>query len=280
GIITASMTTALAFFGVAFTRFVGLAEFGLLAGASVVLGCAFMLLVFPALLCRPPSRFAALRKWWWSGESADQVPDALGMGLPLWGRILEWRAAKIGSLVFGVAVLAAGALFIRYGPDPGPEAVAGVRFDPELGNLRSLRIQAIPLRNRLAERFGMGLADVRVVVTAPDEERAYAAAEDVAQRLQPFIESGELTPSGSILDFIPSGRQQQVSIAALKAFDFRAAGEAFKEAARARFGEKGLVFFKPFLRRLNEFGLITREPTTLTLAAVWRTTRRTARKSA
>jgi len=269
GIITASLTSALAFLGVAFTRFVGLAEFGLLAGVSVLLGCAIMLLVFPVLLCRPVTflvrwerRLARL-----SG-SGDEVPEALGLGLPTWGRILEKRGVKTACLVVGVAVLAAGALFIRYGPDPGSDAVAGVRFDPEFGNLRSVKIKAIPLRNRLAERFGLGLADLRVVVTARDEERAYAGAEEVAKRLQPFLERGDLRVSGSILDFVPSREQQQATLTALKGFDFEAASDAFRAAAAERFGERGLVFFKPFLKRLHDFRLLTRESSPLTLATV------------
>jgi predicted exporter len=264
GILMAALTTALAFFGIAFTSFVGLAEFGLLAGTAVVFGCAAMLLVFPALLCRPPTIFARLGRW---GREED-APEPLGLGLPQFGRVLESRAAKVACVMVGVAALAAGLLFIKFGPDPGPDTVAGVRFDADLGNLRSLRIKAIPLRNRLAERFGLGLADVRVVVAAADEDRAYAGQEAVAQRLRPFSQRGELSPGGSILDFVPSPEQQQATIAALKSFDFEAATDAFKSAAKARFGDRGLVFFKPFLKQLHDYGLLTREPTPLRLATV------------
>jgi len=256
GIITASLTTAIAFFGVTFTSFVGLAEFGLLAGVSVVLGCLMMLMVFPALLCRKER------------PGSGRMAETLSLGTPTLGRLLEIRAVRTASVIAGIAVIFGGILFIRYGAPARAETVAGVAFDADLGNLRSLRIKAIPLRNEVAERFGLGLADVRVVVEAENEELAVAGAEEVIQRLRPFVEKGELTAGGNVLDFVPSPRQQQATFEALKAFDAEAAATAFKAAAHERFGEKGIVFFKPFLRRLHDFGLLTREATPLTLASV------------
>jgi len=256
GIVTASLTTAVAFFGVTFTSFTGLAEFGLLAGASVLLGCAMMLIVFPALLCRPE----AVR--------TKPLPEAASMGLPILGRLFERRSVQWQSIVVGVLVLAGGVLFIKYGQDPGPEHVAGVRFDPDLGNLRSLRIKAVPLRERLTQRFGIGLADIRVVVDAPSEAAAFDGAEETARRLQPFIARGELIPNGSILDYIPTPARQAATFTALKQFDSAAAAEAFKAAAQSKFGERANVFFKPFLKRLHDFSLATREPSPMTLASV------------
>jgi len=255
GIITASLTSALAFLGVGFTRFAGLAEFGFLAGMSILLGALMMLLVFPALLARP-------------AFGKRKPPEALGLGLPTWGRWLEIPGVRTASLAAGVGLLAGGILFIKFGPDPGPEAVAGVRFDTEFGNLRSLKIQAIPLRNRLVERFGLGLADLRVVVEAADEAQAYAGAEEVVRRLQPFQDQGQLTPGGNVLDFIPSPRQQQATIDALKQFDFAAASNAFQAAASERFGAKGITFFKPFLRRMQDFQQAVNRSNILSLASV------------
>ncbi len=258
-IITAALITSIAFYGIGFTHLTGLAEFGILGGTSALLGCVMMLLVYPAALCRSP-RGVQLK-----------MNEALPLFIPAWGRLLEKPAVRTASLALSVAMLAGVFLLMRFGPDPGAETVAGVRFDPELGNLRSLRIKAIPLRNRLFERFKMGFADLRVLVEAPDEDAAYAASDEVARRLQPFIDKGEISANGSVLDFVPSGKQQQASMAALKSFDFEAAGVAFRKAATERFGDKGIVFFKPFLKRVNEFGLLTREPSTLTLADVMKT---------
>ena len=259
-IITAALITAIAFFGIGFTHLTGLAEFGILGGVSALLGCVMMLLVYPAALCRTPR------------ASQRKINEALPLFMPAWGRLLEHRGVRIASLALSAALLIGAVLIIRFGPEPGSVTVAGVKFDPDLGNLRSLRIKAIPLRDRLFERFKMGFADLRVLIEAPDEAAAFAASEEVARRLQPFIEKGELKANGSVNDFMPSARQQQESITALKRFDFEAAGAAFKKAANGRFGDnKGTAFFKPFLRRLNDFGLLTREPSPLTLSAVMQT---------
>ncbi|MFH0939065.1 MAG: MMPL family transporter [Planctomycetota bacterium] len=255
GIITAALTSSLAFLGVGFTRFSGLAEFGFLAGMSILFGALMMLMVFPALLARP-----TLRK--------QKTTEARGLGLPTWGRWLEIPSVRMASLVAGVCVIVGGILFIKFGPDPGPENVAGVRFDAEFGNLRSLKIQAIPLRNRLTERFGLGLADLRVVVEATDEAQAYAGAEEVVKRLQPFLDQGQLTPGGNVLDFIPSPRQQQATIAALKQFDFAVAANAFQTAATEQFGARGVVFFKPFLRRWQDFQQAVNRSNILTLSTI------------
>ena len=259
-IITAALITAIAFFGIGFTHLTGLAEFGILGGVSALLGGVMMLLVYPAALCRTPR------------DSQRKIYEARPLFIPAWGRLLEHRGVRIASLALSVAMLIGAALMIHFGPEPCSETVAGVKFDPDLGNLRSLRIKAIPLRDQLFDRFKMGFADLRVLIEAPDEAAAFSASEDVARRLQPFIDKGELKANGSVIDFVPSVKQQQESIAVLKSFDFEAAGAAFKKAAADRFGEnKGIVFFKPFLRRLNDFGLLTRESSPLTLASVMQT---------
>ena len=126
----------------------------------------------------------------------------------------------------------------------------------------------MPLRERLTERFKIGLADIRVVAEGADEASAFAAAEEAARRLQPFVDQGDLIPNGGALDFVPSPARQKETFDALKSFDVAAATTAFKTAAQEKFGDRGQVFFKPFLKRLHDFGLATREESPLTLASV------------
>ena len=181
-------------------------------------------------------------------------------------RRLEKRGLRAACQATGVLVLAAGVLFIAYGPAPDPETVAGERFYPEFGNPGTVKGEA----RAPGVLRGRGVGGVCVMVVAPDEDRAYAAAEEVERRLQPFLERGELSPGSSILDVVPSAHRQQETIAALKSFDFTAAGKAFKAAAMQRFGAKASRF-EPFLERLKQYGLLTREPAPLTLAAVMST---------
>ena len=185
-------------------------------------------------------------------------------------RLLGKRGGKTACLAAGVIAFAAAVVFTKYGLEPELEAVAGVHLDAETGGQRPVKAGAGLLQSRLAERFGSALADVRVLVTAADEDRAYAGMEVAVRRLQPFVERAELSPGGSILDFVPSARQQRETIAALKTFDFTAAAKAFKAAAMEQFGSKASRF-EPFLERLRRYGSLTREPAPLTLANVMST---------
>jgi predicted RND superfamily exporter protein len=255
-ILTAMATTALAFYGVCFTRFAGIAEFGFLAGATLLLYALATLLIFPALLAR-------------SDGTPGNMPAPNSLGMAGWGRILERRGVKTAVACISALLLAA-ALTLIFLTDPGPERLAGVRFDPELSNLRSTQARALNLRDRLALKFGLGLADLRIVVDAPEEQHAFAGMEELAARMEPFVKRNELAYGGSILDFIPSPRQQEASIAALKSFDFDGARNSFEAAAQKRFGKKGLAFFSPFLELLNRLRDQMREARPLTLAELMR----------
>ena len=252
-ILTAAATTVLAFFGACFTRFAGIGEFGLLAGVTLLLYALVTLLVFPALLprCSPPA-----------GKSA---PTPRGLGVAAWGRLLEKRRARIGTVLVSAALLALAVALIAL-TDPGSERLAGVRFDPEMSNLRSVRVRAIPLRDKLAAKFGFGLADLRVVVEAPDEALAFAGSDEVLARLQPFAARGELSPGGNVLEFIPSPQQQAAVIAALSRLDLDVALKNFKAAAVKRFGERALSYFGKFIERFEKTRDAVREAKPVTLS--------------
>jgi predicted RND superfamily exporter protein len=255
-ILTAALITSLAFFGMALTHLVGLAEFGILGGVSAIIGSLVMLLILPTVLCRP------------SMNKARELPKPRPCGIPAFGRWIEKPFPRALCLLSGVMALVGTFLLIRLGPDPGPETVAGVKFDPELGNMRLLSSRAVPLRERVTKRFDTGLADLRVVVSAENEELAFEGVEEVQKRLQPYLDSGELSSGGNILEYLPSPKQQRASLAALKNFDSEAASEAFKIAANKRFGARGALYFKPFLKRLQDFRLLTRNSNILTLSNV------------
>lgn len=261
-ILTAAAITAIAFYGVGFTHLTGLAEFGILGGTSALIGCAVMLLVLPASLASSSENANS------TVAGASVGTAGLTFGMPTLGRWLEKKSSRAISLSFSVLVLAGGILFIYFGPDPGPERVAGVRFDPELGNLRSLDNRAVTLRDCIAQRFKTGLGDISAAVDASNEDDAFEAQEHLLLRAQPFVGRGELKPNGSVLDFMPSPRKQRESIAALKTFDIDKSIADFQSAAEKRFGLKGAGYFKPFLRRLRDFKVLLAEPKPLTLAEV------------
>ncbi|HLX59891.1 MAG TPA: MMPL family transporter [Planctomycetota bacterium] len=253
-ILNAALITAIAFFGVGFTRLSGLAEFGILGGVSALIGSATMLLVLPAAIASRSAGFQPARA------------HGLSLGMPTLGRWLEKKSFRIAALAFSALLLIGGMLFIRFGPDPGPETVAGVRFDPELGNLRSVTNRAIPLRDWVTRRFHVGLADISVVVEAESEDAAFEGLQQLRERAKPFVERGELKPDLSVLDYIPSQQRQRETIAALKTLEIDAAIAAFQRAAEKRFGVTGAAKFKPFLRHLRDFKTLLADPHPVTLA--------------
>ncbi|MGD0091499.1 MAG: MMPL family transporter [Planctomycetota bacterium] len=252
-VLAAAATTVLAFFGACFTRFAGMSEFGLFAGTTLVLYVLVTLLVFPALLPRCSPR---------AGRPAPVPRD---LGVAAWGRLLEKRAVR-GWTVIVSAILLALAVALILMTDPGSERLAGVRFDPEMSNLRSIRVRAIPLRDHVVRQFGLGLADLRVVVEAPNEERAFAGADEVQARLKPFVSQGQINSGGSVREFIPSPRQQQAVIAALSGLDLDAALRDFRAAAVQRFGERALAHFAKFIERFEKTRDAVREAQPVTLA--------------
>lgn len=241
-ILSAAVTAAIAFFGVATTHFRGLSELGLLAGIGLTISGVLMLSLFPALLMSSGSM-----------KAARNVAAPIRHTTIILSRFHHQRRRNWIGLGVGFAVFAACAGFWQWGPDPGEDRLLGVRFDSEFGNLRPLGTKAIPLREQVAERFGQGFADVRVVVEGATIEAAYEQAESVAGRLKPLIDSGDLSAGGHILDFVPSPGTQAKSLAALKALDLGACAQRFLSAAQAEYGEKAEKAFQPFLERMAEF---------------------------
>ena len=110
-------------------------------------------------------------------------------------------------------------------------------------------------------------SEMRILIDAPDEAAAFAGQEEVIARVKPFVDAGELVPNGSVQDYIHSPRQQQATLDALKTFDLNAAASEFRKAAAAHFGDKNAVlFFKPFLKTLNEIKGRAANPEILTLS--------------
>lgn len=331
GVLTASLTTVVAFGGIATTHFRGLAELGLLACLGLVFAAVLMLTLFPALLLRGATQgvkaesrrdlalhallalFCAGLGLQYGGVQEDlrgALPSAaaglvagaavarvagrievlrrvllpvlvcaaagllfgdgpgavVGAGLGLLAtsvhgcvgglsNLLQVRLFRRVAVLGGVLFVLASVWLIQSTPamKAGEEELLGVRFDAELGNIRSLRVLAIPLRQRITQRFGQGFSDVRVVVEAETEDQAFAAAERIRERLASKLQNGELSPGGGLLQMIPSVRKQEETLDLLRAFDFKACRARFLAAAETEFGGRARLAFGDFLQRFDEF---------------------------
>lgn len=256
GVFAASMTTVAAFLGIATTHFRGLAELGLLAGLGLLVAAVSMVTVFPALLMR-------------SGQGEVRVSATIRRGTVVLGKFHHQRRGYwIGLLLGAVAAVICIGLLI-FGPHPGPDTVLGVRFDAEFGNLRSLNIKAIPLREDLVKRFGQAFSDIKIVAEGADEASAFAAAEQAARNAAPELASGALRFSGGILEYVPSPAQQEASARALRELDMPAMRKTFLEAAQELFPRiKPEEFFAEFLKHFDELEKMFKESKPLSLAEI------------
>ena len=345
-ILAASLTTVVAFGGIATTHFRGLAELGLLSCIGLVFAMLLMLTLFPALLLRsarpevgPESRRdVALRVilaligagiGLQLGDVTDHGREALtwgavGLGCGavvafILGRIQVlrrtllpgivcaaagfffggWPGAMVGAglgtmasavhncvgglaglfqlrafrgigFLCGIVLLLVMGVTVYYSPEmgTGEERMLGVRFDAELGNIRSLRVLAIPLRQRVTERFGQGFNDIRVLVEAPDEDLAFAAAEKICDQLKPELKRGELSLGGGLLQMIPSVRRQEQTLATLQSVDLQACRDRFMDAATTEFGGRAAAAFRTFLDGFDDLTQRVADAKQLSLAEI------------
>lgn len=256
GILAASATTMVAFFGISTTDFKGLAELGFLSGLGLFCSALLMLSFFPALLIASSKR----------GEKPVAAP--IRRTTVIMGKLHRRRRYFWSGLGIGVATAIALFCLVKFGKDPGPDSLMGVRFDSELGNLRSLRIKAIPLRQRVADRFKQGFADLRVVMDGENEARAFAAAEEVSRRLQPRIEQKEISPGGSILDFVPSPGTQEAVLGALRELNLEERTGSFLKAVVGEFGEGAESHFDEFTKRMRDYAVTVKTANKLALSDV------------
>jgi hypothetical protein len=131
----------------------------------------------------------------------------------------------------------------------------GVRFDPDIGNLRNRSAPASVLRDEIAVKFRRGFADLRIIAEAGDETSLYRAIAELQQRTEQFIQLGDVKPGGSLAQYVPNIACQDETLAKLQAIDFRKLTEAFIDSVKEEFGERGIKSFEPFVKTLSDFEL-------------------------
>lgn len=256
GIFMACLTTVVGFLGLTIVDFQAIAEFGLLTGIGLFLSSILMFVFFPLLLVR-------------SGASASlREKPATPLGLKTIGRMVSTPAGRFLALALGAgSLLACVALMIWQPPlEMGMESFLGVRFDPDIGNLRNRAAPASVLRDRVAEKFHLAFADLRVVVEAANEADALALAEEVQRRTVPFISNGDVKSGGSLLQFVPNLAHQDSALDEWQKIDFGAKSSAFLEAAQTQFGAKAKSGFAQFIKALGEFSVSSKKAHKVSIA--------------
>ncbi|MCS7063631.1 MAG: MMPL family transporter [Methylacidiphilales bacterium] len=182
-LVTGASTTAAAFYTMCFNDFIGLAEFGLIAGTGVLLCLIGNLFVLPSLYV-----FFDLRK------SQDQLsrsadPSHWTPGV-LMQKVLFFspRLVLVGT---GVALLVAGLVMHR------------VYFDYNLLNLQSQSLESVRLTHKLLDVAGNSI--IYGIVIAEDKEDAKRKTE--ALKALPTVQEVR-----SILDFFPERQEEKLPI--------------------------------------------------------------------
>ncbi|MEX0715454.1 MAG: MMPL family transporter [Planctomycetaceae bacterium] len=155
GIVTAAVTTALAFFCATLTNFLGIAELGIIAAGGVLLCAAATFLVMPALIVL-----------------ADRNVEPRELPTPFEGNALRRLIRRFpGLVVFGSAavIVAIGsqALSFEHG-----KVKPRIRYDTNLLNLQADGLESVEVQQRVASKsttsllFAVSMSD-----TADDARR-------------------------------------------------------------------------------------------------------------
>ena len=176
GIITAAVTTALAFFCATFTRFLGVAELGIIAGGGVLLCALATFVCLPALIALADEHVPAAR-----------LPKPMGFG---WLRTGTSRFPAVVTLLGFAAVIGIGVQAVQIGPHG---AGSKLEFDHNLLALRPGDAESADGRVRLRAAGGPSLLYAVALADSAEEARELAArfealptvarVEDLARRL-------------------------------------------------------------------------------------------------
>ena len=171
GIVTAAVTTSLAFYCASFTEFLGVAELGLIAGSGVLICTAATFLVLPALV-----------------TFADRGLEHQALPTPFQGdafRTIIHRFPGAVALLSLIAVAAVGSrgIVVRDG-----RLQSGVAYDYNLLNLQADGLESVEIQRRIfnvsenADRSGKGslLFAVSVAKSASDARRLKARFEKLS----------------------------------------------------------------------------------------------------
>ena len=179
GIVTAAITTALAFFSAGLTDFLGIAELGVIAGAGVVLCMLATLIVLPALIVL-------------SDRKSEKLTASLPPGVaPVYSLWLKHPALWI--LAFFVGSLGLG----WYSRD--------VHYDHNLLNLQADGLESVQWEKRIVNDSNRSVWYAISVADSLEEARARRAA---------FEALGSVSLVDDLLDLMPRDQERKQALVA------------------------------------------------------------------
>lgn len=230
GISTGAVTTSIAFFGMAFTRFKGLSELGILGGTGILMTLLTTFTVLPALIVRARK----IRP-----VSTEMIPvPRFGMEA-LAPFIKKNRRVILGSAAVLTAVMGWCAL--------------GVGFSTDMTELRPDNSEIFTTQENIWEIFSGSSSEIYVTVTDDDLEVALTASEEAQSILLSYPEVSSVEGPGV---WLPSVKRQRENLERVDRLHLDVALEEFKKSkARLGFSENAFSGFEEELQTFADGGV-------------------------
>jgi uncharacterized protein len=220
GIVTAALTTSLAFFCATFTQFLGVAELGIIAGGGILLCCLATFIVLPALI-----------------SLSDQSIEPRKLPTPFDGNFLRGLTSRFPRLVMIVSlaiVLGLGSQVLDWTAEGGP--ASRVRYDYNLLNLQADGLESVEVQKRAFGQANDSLLFAVSIADTPEEARRLKQQFEALPTVQRVEELASRLPTASPESSAPYARSYRTQLAGLSApspepasLNPAAVGRAFEE---------------------------------------------------
>jgi len=204
GISTGAVTTSIAFFGMAFTRFKGLSELGILGGVGILMTLLTTFTVLPALIVRA-------RKIHPMTTGPIAVPR---FGMERLAPFIQRRRVVILVVALLLTVLM------------GWSAV-GVGFSTDMTELRPDDSAIFTTQENIWEIFSGSSSEIIVSVSDTDLETALEAAEEARSILLSYAEVSSVEGPGA---WLPSTKRQRENLLRVEECHLETVLENFRES--------------------------------------------------
>ncbi|QDT38488.1 MMPL family transporter [Stratiformator vulcanicus] len=152
GIITAAVTTSLAFFCATFTQFLGVAELGIIAGGGILLCALATFTILPPLIALADA-----------DSDPDKLPGPSGVN---WMRFGSSRFPTVVTVLSLLVVLGLGSQMFEWN---GGELTPRIRYDYNLLNLQAEGIESVELQETIVREADSSLLFAVAVADSPRE---------------------------------------------------------------------------------------------------------------
>ena len=177
GIVTAAVTTSLAFLCAMFTQFLGVAELGIIAGGGILICAATTFLVLPALV-----------------SLSDRSIEPRRLPTPFEGRLIRYLTGRFPAMVCLITLAAIIGTGLQGFEWSSGEVHSRVKYDSNLLNLQARGIDSVELQHRLFEESNGSLLYAVSLAGSPYEVR---------QRKDQFLELPSVGRVEELASYLP-----------------------------------------------------------------------------